>query len=575
MEFSTLVALGFLAGVGVIPARAIMPSGMSQPGAPPPAITTPESVHEQISPIQPGVPTMQPTYPTSQPPVKAPGSASGQIASPNPQSVPTSEAQPPPPNVIAPPMTDEAPITLFDNQPSKQQTSGGSDPWSALLNASVTKERSIPIDLPSVLKLVEAQNLPLAQSRVTSKMEDLAYYRLLGNLLPDILATYTQSRFQGSILVFGNSTVNSYQTRIIPQVAASWVINPGGQDVFLALAAKQRAKGAKFSVLDTMNTQLSVAAIQYYDLLSSEAQVENAQLSIRETEAQVKLNEARMNSGVGTKLDLERARSQLLARQQILIDAENTLARSQQGLLNILNLDPSVQLTPTQMPVQAHPLVPFDLTTEQLVSRALINNPTLQISAMELKALKDESKAALGSFLPSLTLQSYIGGLGSELHQLGLTRFGGLTLQTNLLSNMGTAVPLDYATSRLAVKREQLIRSQQIRDTETLVINAYLDSRSSVKAILAAQEQLSVSQEAYRLALGRFQAGLGINVDVLNAQTALAASRTLVVRTLLSFNQAQVRLLTALGDATPPHIINGIPASVFTPHLSPKSPKKP
>ena len=533
----------------------VMPSSVSQPGAPPPTIVPPSSnVGPSSAPIQPGVPTMQPLPPSY--------SRNVVPLLTQPQTPPAVVGQPTSPSInqIAPSAEQlQQPVTLFENQ----QPSASSGPWGDLLSSTITKVRTLPIDLPGVLKLVENQNLPLAQDRLTAKIDSVTYWRSLASMLPDIQGSYVQSRFQGSILVFGNSTVPTFQTRIIPQVTASWTVNPGGQDFYLAMAAKQRAKGAKFTVMDTMNNQLMIAANLYYDLLSSQAQVDNAKLSIQETESQVKLNEARLNAGVGTKLDLETARSQLVFRQQILIDAENTLARTQQALLNVLNLDPEVELSPAQNPVQARPLVPFDVTTDQLLVRALKNNPSLQVSAMELRALKDEARSTLGAIVPTVTLQSYIGELGPHWSQLGETRFGGFTVQTNLLSKLGTAIPLDYANRRLAVKREIVIRQQQIRDMQTQVINAYLDSRSSVKAIMAAQEQLEVAQEAYRLAFGRFRSGLGINVDVLNAQTALAAARTTVVRAILSFNQAQVRLLNALGDSSSQNIVKGIPATVF------------
>ncbi len=459
----------------------------------------------------------------------------------------------------------EGGITLFENPAVSDQS-----PWGGLLSASVTKMSTLPIDLPAVLKLVEAQNLPLAQNRLNARIKNLTYYRSLSAMLPDIQGSYTQSRFQGSILVFGNATVNVYQTRLVPQLSATWVIHPGGEDLFTALAARQRAKGAKFAIQQSLNDQLTLAANAYYELLASSAQVENSRLSIQETASQVKLNEARLNAGIGTKLDLERARSQLVAREQILIEAENALARNQQSLLNVLNLDPEVALSPAQNPVQPHPLVPFELGTEQLLARAQANNPTLKITETELKALRDEARAALGRAVPAVTLQTYIGGLGPQMNQLGLTRFGGLSLQANLFDGLGTSIPLDYASRRLAVKQELLVRAQQVRDLQSQVINAYLDSRTAVKAIMAAQEQLSVAQEAYRLAFGRFKAGLGINVDVLDAQTVLGAARTILVRNILSFNQAQVRLLNALGDANTANILNGIPTNAFTNATAPK-----
>lgn len=440
----------------------------------------------------------------------------------------------------------------------------GEDLLNKVLTGTIIKVQEFPIDMPTVLKLVETQNLLLERDRLGSKIQSNLYYRSLSELLPDMQITYNQSRFQGVVQVFGNQTVPVYQTRIVPQFTARWTLYPGGQDVFTALAARQRAKGAKFQVSGTLQEQLTQAANEYYQLLATGLQVANVNLSIKEIQGQVALNEARLKAGVGTKLDLERAKSQLVGREQALIIAENDLAKAQQALLNRLNLDPSVGLVPPQVVAQPRPLVPLSVTSEQLVNRAIANNPDLQVTQAEINALKWEGRAVLSRILPAVTLQTYINGQGPTFDTLGLGRFGGLAVQADLLDNLGTSIPLDYRTKRLQVKQQTVQKLQQIRDIQTEVINAYLDSRASAKSVFAAQEQLVVAQEAYRLAFGRFRAGLGINVDVLDAQTALRDARTVVVRAILDFNQAQVRLLNALGDISSNNILNGMNATAFT-----------
>jgi outer membrane protein TolC len=464
---------------------------------------------------------------------------------------------------------EQRPVTLFD----EQQMAEGASLLNRVLVGSVTKAREYPIDLPTVLKLVEVQNLPIQRDRLGSKINSNLYYRSLSDLLPDIQGTYNQSRFQGAIQIFGNQTLQVYQTRIVPQLTARWTIYPGGQDVFNALAARQRAKGAKVQVLDTLQDQLTQAANEYYDLLAAGIQVANINLSIQEAQSQVTLNEARLKAGVGTRLDLERARSQLVQREQALINAENTLAKAQQTLLNRLNLDPDVGLVAPQVAAQPRLLVPLTVQTDQLVAKAITNHPSLKITDREVKALRHEARAVLSRLVPSVTLQTYINGTGPEIDKLGLGRFGGFTLQADLAENLGLAIPLDYRTRRLQVRQQLINRQQQVRDVQTQVINGFLDSRASAKAVLTAQEELAVAQEAYRLAFGRFRAGLGINVDVLDAENALNTARTNVVSAILAFNQAQVRLLRSLGEVSTEHLLNGIKLDAFS-QPPPVSPSK-
>lgn len=455
---------------------------------------------------------------------------------------------------------EQSPIQYYDEQKAAE----GAQLLNTVLTASVIKVQEYPVDLQTVLKLVEAQNLPLLENRLTSKIQSNQYYRSVVEMLPDIEGTYNQSRFQGVVQIFGSQTIPVYQTRLVPQLTARWLINPGGFDVFNALAARQRAKEAKIQVQATTQEQMTQATSNYYRLIAAGIQVANSKVNIQEAQSQVALSEARLKAGVGTKLDLVRSKTQLLQREQGLIVAENTLAQAQQTLLNLLNLDPDIELIPPQVAAQPRPLVPLTVNTEQLTAKAIANNPNLKAVDAEIKALGFDAKATLSKLVPSVTLQTYINGTGPEIDKLGLGRFGGFALQANLFDKLGTAIPLDYRTRRLQVQRKVLERQQQVRDIQSQVIKAYLDSRAAAKAIFVTQNGLAEAQEAHRLAIGRFRAGLGINVDVLNAQTALAAARVSVVNAILDFNTAQVALLNSLGEVSIEHVLNGIKPDVFT-----------
>lgn len=454
---------------------------------------------------------------------------------------------------------EQQPVQLFDENKLRE----GRTLLGTVLTANVVKVQEYPIDLPVVLKLVEAQNLFLQDFTYNAKIANNQFYRSIAEMLPDIQGTYTQSRFQGVVQIFGSQTIPVYQTRIVPQATAVWLVNPGGKDVFTALAAKQRARGAKFQLNQTLQEQLAQATIEYYELIAAGVDVANSRANIQEVQSQVALNNARLKAGVGTKLDLERAKTQLIEREQGLIINENDLAKAQQNLLNRLNLDPDVALIPPQVKAQAHILIPLTTNTAQLVNKAVVNNPSLKVIEQEVRALGYERKAVLSGVVPSVTLQAYINGTGPEISKLGLGRFGGIFVQANLLDKLGTAIPLDYRTKRLQYDQQKIRLAEQVRAIQTAVINNFLDSRAGAQSIFTAQEQLNVAEESYRLAFGRYKAGLGINVDVLTAQNDLALARGLVVRAIFDFNEAQVRLLQAIGEVSTPHILNGMKADAF------------
>jgi outer membrane protein len=474
-------------------------------------------------------------------------------------------SKPPPVSLARPSIVPEAVSLTEDTGLAESGASVAGEDFSALVNsvlsASVVKVRDYPIALETVLTLVQAQNLPIQQDRLTARIQNTAFWRSASNLLPDLTPTYTQSRFQGAIQIFGSATLTVFQTRLVPQLQGTWVIKPGGEDVFQALAARRRYDESRLRLDSTLQEQLALAAREYYDLLEAQVQVENVQVGLTEARSQVALSDARWKAGVGTKLDLMRSQTQLTQKQTDLVIAENRVAQAEQVLLNRLNLDPDIALTTDAMTVQPRVLVPLFLKTNALVSRALLNNPSLLAEAQELKAISAESKATLSRVVPTVTLQTYINGTGPEIDKLGLGRFGGLAIQSNLLEHLGTSIPLDYHAKRLTYQRQQIQWQQRVRDIQTQVLSAFLDSRAAAQAMLTAQDELSTAREAYRLALGRYKAGLGINVDVLNAQTALTLARTRITQAILSFNRAQVSLVEALGEASPVSLLNGVKSS--------------
>jgi outer membrane protein len=429
-----------------------------------------------------------------------------------------------------------------------------------VLSASVVKVREVPIDLDSVLKLVETQNLPIQRDRLTSQMDRTLFYRSLSRMLPDVRATYTATRFKGVIQLFGDETIPVEQTQVVPQLQAIWVINPGGQDVFRSLAARSRSKEALLRLDSTKQEQLAEAARRYYEFLTARIQRQNTEAGLLEAQSQLALSEARWKAGVGTRLDVMRSKSQLAERETDQVNAGNRVDRAEQDLLNTLNLDPDLMLTSAVAEVQPRILVPLSAKTDALVAHAVSKNPALMAETMELAAIASEKKAILGRVIPTVTLQTYVNGTGPDLQTLGLTRFGGITLQSNLLDSMGTAIPLDYRERQLAARRQKVAILQRLRDLQSQVIKAFLDSRAAARSILTSREALLASQEAYRLAMGRFKAGLGINLDVLNAQTDLTAARTRITAAILDFNHAQINLLEALGETSTTSLSRGLSA---------------
>src|SRR5262249_24306873 len=72
---------------------------------------------------------------------------------------------------------------------------------------------------------------------------------------------------------------------------------------------------------------------------------------------------------------------------------------------------------------------------------------------------------------------------------------------------------------------------------------------ATADAVRAANQALSLALRELQMARDRFAAGVADNLEVLNAETALADARLSQVAALAQFNSARLNLATALGRA--------------------------
>ncbi len=436
-----------------------------------------------------------------------------------------------------------------------------------LLRGSLLKTDEYPIDLETVLKLAADQNLQIAQDQLETRVVKNTFYQNLSNLLPSIYATYDHSRFQGGIQIFGNETLTIYQTRIQPQLLTRWTLYPGGTTLFESLAARRRYNASESFLQETYQEQLARAVDAYFQLIATYVQRDDARQSLQEASYQVSVSEARIRAGVGTNLELMRAQNLQAQRERNLIQAENSMLQREQELLNRLNLDRHIHLIPKTIEAVQLVLVPPSTPPELLIQEALVSNPELEGVNAEIKALQADHYAAISAIVPSVTLEANIGGTGPYIDDLFLTRQGRFRIEANLLENLGTEVLLNIRRTSLLIKQAKLRRDQVIRDIETNVTNAWLDSSALAKEIQVAEVELATAQEAYRLAVARFEAGVGIQLDVLDAETELSNARFRLADAVVRFDQAQIRLLEAMGKISIPNIMQGqrIPAVQLTP----------
>jgi outer membrane protein TolC len=122
----------------------------------------------------------------------------------------------------------------------------------------------------------------------------------------------------------------------------------------------------------------------------------------------------------------------------------------------------------------------------------------------------------------------------------------GISLQWPLFDGGLTRGRVEEARANLRSAQAQQRNTNQTVSSE--VVQAYLNVRSAEEKVIAAEAEATNAEESLRLASGRYQAGVGIYIEVTDAQTALVTAQTNRVNALYGLSLARAELARALGQ---------------------------
>lgn len=414
------------------------------------------------------------------------------------------------------------------------------------LKLSITKTDNYYIDLEDILKLAIQNNIPLMIAEEQAKIDKLDVYTAYSELLPDVIPSYEQSRFQGGFQFIGSTPFIFARTTIGPKLALEYKLFSGGENIYKILAAKRNLKATKYSISHSKDTLLYDASAAYYELQKAMKNLEIAKKEIDESEATLNLNKKRLEVGFGTILEVSQSEDQLAISKRKLIDANKNILKRTQELNRILNLPLEINITPKSTQIDIKNLIE-NVDMNILLNLALDNRDDLN----QLKSLKEVYMAQRGiarsKFFPTVSLTAYWGGTGPRFKDLNEQRFIGYGVRLDFLKNLGVNYIANYKKSAPMLKQVDLELEQKLRNIETEISDSFLDYECAEREIIVAKTGLKAAEDTYKFATERLEAGVGTNIDVLSAQVRLTTARTNLLNSVIEYNKSQIALMKSIG----------------------------
>lgn len=402
------------------------------------------------------------------------------------------------------------------------------------------------VDWQQALTLADVTDIALCHNPQTSEVWASARVQAaqLGvaksAYLPSVTDTVSSNM---GVLSPESATRGNPNLNIANSLVASYLLYDFGNRKANVESARQLLLAAGATQSSTVQAVLLNTIVAYYQVQANMAALTAAQQAERAAEESFKAANARYQAGVATpadKLQAQTAYAQLTLQR---ITIEGALRVANGSLVNLMGLPANRNVTLASSSNEVPPGIVDDVAT--LIEQAGQRRPDLLASEAQVRAAEASIAASQAASKPTISL-----GLANNLQD-------GSQYAANSATTLGVTVSIPLfagyaptyriraaeATADLRLAQRDRLRLQISLD----VWSAYQNLRTALQSVTASNTFLASAEQSYRVAFGRYTAGVGNIIDTLNAQSALAAARQQTIQARLNANIARATLAQAIG----------------------------
>ncbi len=404
------------------------------------------------------------------------------------------------------------------------------------------------------LTLDEAIKTALAsEPNIQARLHDYeaARFRVnqaLAPILPQFTGTWTANRqqtqfFSGAIGREGEATP-LFSTNQTARVTFSQILFDFGKTFAATDVARAQAEASRLDA-EIQKDQVVLAVKEaYFNLLLAKRLVTVNLAAFERAELNLKSARGFFQVGIRPKSDVTRAEVDVANARVNLIRARNAVSLARVALNTAMgtSIDAPTEVKDI-LAYQPHPLEPSQLLSEALQQRAEYRRVNTLVTSADASI-----RRAFRDFFPDVSGSgSYGGTFRNPRRVTDLEEIWELTLSLNwsLFDGGGRNARYQEAKKSLEAARAR-VQALELSIWQE-VVQAHLSLQEAGERIGAAQKAVESAQENFRLAQGRFDAGVGTILELTDAQVALTQAQATEAQALADYRIAIARVERALG----------------------------
>ena len=308
-------------------------------------------------------------------------------------------------------------------------------------------------------------------------------------------------------------------------------------------AAKYNRDGSGAALTEAAQTEKLTATMNYLSLIKSRNKVSVAEQTVRDYEEHLKNANLQYEVGIVSKSDVLATNTRLDNAKTSLVEAKNAASLSEAKFNNHVGLPVS---TPIVTADKELTYAPYGISLESAKPYGVAHRGAIVQAAMAVKAAEENVGLADASDIPVVKANASRRMNGAHWAGNDSKDWSvGATLSWNVWDGGQSKANVSAAKAKLEKAKEAY--AQTIDTVELQVQEAYLNLKAAEQKIQSTHAAVEAGQEDFRIKTLRYRSGVGTNVDVLDAETALATARNNYVDALYNYNLSIATLEKAMG----------------------------
>lgn len=413
---------------------------------------------------------------------------------------------------------------------------------SSITEAAAPEAAAMDIDLKGAVTTAIQNNRDITIAELKRREAEADVSAAAAKKNPSVSYSWQRNQYPTQVVttVVGTQSSNHGYSQ---GINVSWPIWTFGKVEGAIDAARYQKNIADLTVYKT-EADTKLAAVQaYYQYLEAVKLAEVQAQSVTDYASHLNNVQQQFDAGIVAKLDVLSSNVSLANAKQKSIAADNTRDVAEANLNNIMRVPMNTTLNPLD---KNFPEPEFDLTMEQAILMAQKYRWELVEADYGVRAAEASLRSAKAGYLPTVS----VGG-GYSWKEASVTAVdkddwavqGGLSW--SLWDGGATQASVKKADAAVKTAQETLLQAREKIELE--VRQDYLNVLSYKEQIRAAEASVAQAEEAYKIATVRYSSGVGINLDVLDAELALNTARTNYITALYNYNIGLATLEHAMG----------------------------